>query len=70
MSIRGIGIEGVASEIGALGRMERPVSREELIRGLMRRFKAEEWEAREAIQKAVQSGAVAENENGSIDFVK
>lgn len=69
MLIRGIGIEGVASEIGALGR-GKPVAKQELIDGLMWRFKAEEWEAREAIKKAVQSGAVAENENGFIDFVK
>lgn len=70
MTRRGISIEGVASEIGALGRMERPVSREELIRGLVWRFKVEEWEAREAIKKALEFGAVAEDENGMLDFVK
>lgn len=70
MRDRGIGISGVASEIGALGRMQRPVSREDLTAGLMRRFKAEEWEAREAIDAAIKSGVISEDEKGLLDFVR
>lgn len=60
-AIRGIGVDGVASEIGALGRYQKDpfrVNEQDLIVSLMKRFKAERWEAREAIWQAIEVNVV------------
>lgn len=63
MAIRGIGIEGVASQIGALSREEFKVNCEELIESLMYRFKAERDEVVCSVNEAVKVNVVYE-ENG------
>lgn len=63
MVYRGIGIEGVASEIGALGRETLRVEREKLVAGLCRRFKASVEEAESAIRQAKDVGVVTEEQN-------
>jgi len=61
MAIRGIGVEGVASEIGALGRTtEFTVNRKKLVERLQRRFQASAEEAESAIQQAIDVNVVAE----------
>ena len=57
---RGIGVEGVASEIGALGREALAVERERLVRGLCYRFTASIEEAESAIKQAEDVGVITE----------
>jgi hypothetical protein len=61
-SIRGIGVEGVASEIGALGRTHFSVDRNELTRRLCHRFQASVAEADDAIRQAQEVNVVREAE--------
>lgn len=68
MPRRGIGVEGVASEIGILGGLSLQVNRQELIDGLCRRFGATTGEAEAALRRAKEVGAVVE-ENGIIRLV-
>ncbi len=57
--IRGIGIDGVVSEIGCLTKSDRFIAkREELTKSLMRRYKAEDLEAERAINHAIDCGAI------------
>lgn len=62
--IRGIGVEGVASEIGALGRHTSTfrVARQDLVDSLMRRYNAPQADAEAAIRKAVAAGVVYETD--------
>ena len=60
MAIRGIGVEGVASEIGALGRTDFTVNRTKLVGRLQRRFQASAEEAESAIQQAKDVNVVTE----------
>jgi hypothetical protein len=59
----GIGLEGLASEIGALGRKSLAVERKTLVRGLCRRFGTTTEEAENAISRARDLGAVKESGN-------
>jgi DNA-binding transcriptional regulator PaaX len=70
MAIRGIGVNGVASEIGALGRRKRLVEESELIKGLCERFGASGFEARRAIQRAIKEGSVVREEKDGKTFIK
>lgn len=60
--IRGIGIDGVASEMGALSRHyhDYKVDRKDLVDSLMRRYTASEEEAEAAVRKALRAGVVCE----------
>lgn len=60
---RGIGVEGVASEIGALGRAAVTVNRTKLVERLQRRFRASAEEAESAIQQAKDVNVVTEAGN-------
>ena len=61
MAIRGIGVEGVASEIGALGRTEFTVDRKKLVERIQRRFRASAEEAESAIQQAKEVNVITES---------
>ena len=63
MRKRGISIEGVASEIGALGRQKLTVDKKDLIEGLQRRFHTTYGEAELAITHAINVGVIQETEN-------
>lgn len=58
MAIRGIGIEGVASEIGALSRQDFVVKRHILVKGLCRRFQASLEEVEDALTKAQRANVI------------
>lgn len=60
MAIRGIGSDGVASEIGALGRHTHSfrVELARLIDSLCRRYGSTETEAHRAVEKAEAAGVV------------
>ncbi|MFA5135359.1 MAG: hypothetical protein WC505_06275 [Patescibacteria group bacterium] len=59
-AIRGIGIEGVVSEIGAIGRTEFSVDRGELVQSLRHRFQASAEEVESAIRQAREVNIVVE----------
>jgi len=61
---RGIGIEGVCSEIGAIGDENFVVSRDRLIEGLCYRFGVDLNDVEYAIERAIEVGAVIVLENG------
>lgn len=60
MTTRGIGVEGVSSEIGALGRKSMKVDKEILISSLCRSFQASREEAENAINRALKVNAIKE----------
>ncbi len=63
MSIRGIGIEGVASTIGSIGRTSFVVDKEMLILTLQHRFQASVEEVEEAIRQAKLVNVITEIDN-------
>ena len=63
MSIRGIGVEGVVSEIGALGRTKFTVDRGELVKSIQHRFQASAEEVEYAIKQAKEVNVVRESNN-------
>lgn len=64
----GIGVEGVASEIGALGREKFSVQYDELIFGLCQRFDVCLDEAENAVREAERVGVI-KNIHGIIHLV-
>lgn len=70
MAIRGIGVEGVASEIGALGREKLEVEEEKLINRLCRRFEDERREAYSAINQALDCNVVDREERDGKFFIR
>ena len=65
----GVGVEGVASQIGALAVKETfTVRRSELIPSLCHRFNVSKIDAERAIQRALEVGVVRED-NGIIELV-
>ena len=69
MSNRGIGVEGVASEIGALARVHFQVREDELIEGLCQRFEATSVEAQRAIQQALEVAVILRVHIGKITLI-
>jgi hypothetical protein len=63
VSRRAIGVDGVASEIGALGRTTFTVDRDALVSSLQRRFYATVDEAESAINQAKKVNVVVESDN-------
>jgi hypothetical protein len=61
MAIRGIGIDGVASEIGVLGRTDFSVNRGELVKSLEYRFQASTAEVESAIDQAKEVNVITES---------
>ena len=60
MAIRGIGIEGVASQIGALSRKEFKVNCEELIESLVQRYQVERGEVEKSVNEAIKTNVLYE----------
>ena len=71
--IRGIGVEGIASEIGALSRHNEPpcfiVRLDLLVTSLMRRYNATQDEAIKSINKGIFCGVVERLPGGDICLV-
>lgn len=70
MKKSGIGIDGVASALGALGRKGDPVSKEQLTNGLEWRFSATRGAARAAIFQAENAGVIKISVDRMVEIVR